>query len=863
MATSFPVVRIHPEANPGKRIPGRKPYFAARLPYERQVQRLEQKITHLTRSLEGLQHGLDVSSDPRAVVPERALVLELAAPLKDFELAAQALGFEWLTSLAPRGDEAANSLDEDEDPDEEDEASSDKPAILYVTMPSLEGLRRLLASYKRFKDNGEPVSGEESLFKLFGFLLDLRTWSARDRIDPAIERYIRKMLEQDPSRPVMVEIDLWYRDDRQRRDKSVMLLREYVQREDGQVLDFVEIAPIRYQGILVELPGAVAAKLAEGLGSLPSLDEIMTIRPQSSYAPEFELAETVAGFEQNTATMPLRNAVAVLLDGYPVEQHAQLKGRLVVREVGLRGSDVPPAHRFHGTAMASLVAHGDLAAGHSPVSRQIVMVPILGPHPGGKESTPAHKLPIGVVRDALEAIVQGRKVDAELKEIVVVNHSLCDTHAPFAGRPSPWAAMLDYYSHAHALLFVVSAGNIFDEFHSAAYADVAELAAASPAEREVAILVALDKALGTRGILSPAESVNALTVGALHSDASAPGVADIDPFPNFAMSNLASAVGPGVNRSIKPDVLAHGGRFAAGHGNKAGGGIHIHATPSVHLGQLVASPSSSGDLNRTRRAAGTSNAAALVTRSCILLGDSLDEAFADEGGWIERPTRAVILKALAVHGCGWGGAGAVLEKAFTPQERYKHAARRRKITSVLGYGASDVERVASGAANRITLLGDGTITSGKLHEFRIPLVDSMLSTREVRRITATLAWTTPIVTTTVDYRGVALQLVDSAGKVAFWDGVSRVVQPASTQMRHGTLIHLVLEGSKEIADVKDGRGIFLGVQALARHASHLQTGVPYALAVTVEMAASQQSRLYLEIRDAVRARTRTRATIRS
>jgi hypothetical protein len=625
----------------------------------------------------------------------------------------------------------------------------------------------------------------------------------------------------------------------------------------------VEIEPIRYQGVLVEVQAGVAARLAEGLGSLPTLDEIMTIRPQSSYAPDFETEEAEPALDLDPLAAPLRKAVAVLLDGYPVEQHALLKGRILVHEVGLRGSEVPPANRFHGTAMASLTVHGDIAGKHVAVARQVVMVPILGPHPSGKESTHARKLPIGVVRDALDSIVKGRSTDEALREIVVVNHSLCDTHAPFAGRPSPWAAMLDYYSHAHALLFIVSAGNIFEEFHSGAYADVAEMNAASPEEREAAILVALDKALGTRGILSPAESVNALTVGALHSDALAPGLAGIDPFPNLTITNLASAVGPGVNRSIKPDVLARGGRFAAGQANNAGGGIHIHAANSVHLGQVVASPSSSGDLMRTRRSAGTSNAAALVTRSCILLADSLDEAFEQEGGWVDRRTRAVMLKALAAHGCGWGDAGKVLEKAFTPQDRYKHAARRRKIASVLGYGAANVDHVAAGAANRITLLGDGSVSSGKLHEYRIPLVDSLLSTPEVRRITATLAWTTPIVTTTVDYRGVALQLVDAKGKVKFWNGVSRVIQPASAHMRHGTLIHMVLEGKNEIADATDGRGIFLGVQAMARHPSHVQTEVPYALAVTVEMAASQQSRLYQEIRDAVRARTRTRATVRS
>lgn len=857
MASSYPMVRLHREVKALKRIPGRKPFFPPKLPYARQVQRLEQKLGELTTALNGLEKGLDVSADPRAVVPERALVMELAAPVGDFALAAQALGFEWLACLAPSEDGAA------EEEDEETESGNVRSGFrtLYVTMPSLEGLRRLLASWKRFKAEQRPVKGEEGLFKLFDYLEDLRTWSAKDRIDPTLARYVRKLLQKDPKRPVLVEVDLWYRSAKERRDSAVETLRTLVEHENGKVHDFVDIEPIRYQGALVELPAAVAARLVEGVEGLPSLDEVMTIRPQAAFEPEFSQQES-APATMEAAGGGLRPALAAILDGYPVDEHQALKGRVVVREVDVRGRDVPPAQRSHGTAMASLVLHGDLGQKEESLTRKLVAVPILGVHPNGKESTPVHRLAIGVVHRALSALVEGRKSDPALASVVAVNHSLCDTNAPFAGRASPWAALLDHYSHEHKLLFVVSAGNIFDPFPAAGFSGIADLGATEQVERQAKILVAFERSLGTRGIFSPAESVNSLTVGAVHMDSATDSGSELDPYPGFAMTNLASAVGPGVNRSIKPDILAPGGRFAAAGSLTADGEVQLHAQTSAKLGQLVAHPSPTGDLRRVIRSAGTSNAAALVTRSCVLLGDALDAVFADEGSWLDRPTRVAILKALATHGCRWGIAGNVLEQSFRPEGARKFEPRRGKISNVLGYGAVDVARVASGAGNRVTLLGDGLIRSDELHEFRLPVPPVLLKTNEVRSITLTLAWTTPIITTTADYRAVALNLVDATGKADFWEGVAKtgLLQPTARRMKRGTLVHVCLEGKKKVRELADERGVFVGVQASARHPDFGQAGIPYALAVTIEMAQSQL--LYQQVRDAVRARGRARVQAR-
>jgi hypothetical protein len=67
-------------------------------------------------------------------------------------------------------------------------------------------------------------------------------------------------------------------------------------------------------------------------------------------------------------------------------------------------------------------------------------------------------------------------------------------------------------------LFIVSAGNITSSFPLETYTDLAAFKAAPAAQREAAIILAIERSKGTRGILSPAESVNNLTVGAIHAE---------------------------------------------------------------------------------------------------------------------------------------------------------------------------------------------------------------------------------------------------------------------------------------------------------------------------------------------------------
>lgn len=791
-------------------------------------------------------------------MPERCLVFELNGAAYRFNVAAQALGLEWLLTEDAEFDADSDEDESDEVTDEDAELDT-KAKLLYLTMPSDAALRELLKYWKKYSKGYDCPDGLTPLWRLFDYLTALRVWSIEDRLDPALARYVNRILSADPGREVTVELDLWYRSEKQRRDQSVEHVKEMLAEVGGTLLDQVDIREIKYQGLLIRVPASVARQMAEGGEGIASLDDIMTIRPQSSFQVSVEEGALTTPASRRREKKDQRAALAAVLDGYPIERHEALADRVRVVEVDVTGEQAPVSARFHGTSMLSLVLNGDLHdEDEAPLNRRIISIPVLAGN-GHQEETPRGKMPIGVIYRALRAITLADPLeDPELANITVINHSICDVISPYVRRASPWAALLDHFSHHNRLLFVLSAGNIFSSVPVPGAMSASHFEDATDTEREAMLIAAMENAKGQRGLLSPAESVNSLTVGALHSDGSpaATGM-HLDPYPTLRMTSLVSALGPGLNRCIKPELIASGGRYAARCTESPEGPVELHPFASVDFGHLVAAPSLTGSLSHYVRTAGTSNAAALVTRASHHIADALDDLYGQDNiDWQGLRTRTPILKVLLVHGCEWGGIGAVLDKAFLPQGQGSHSTRRSAISKFLGFGAANAERVVSGNANRATLLGDDVIKDGTRHNYVLPIPATLLNNKEVRSVTLTMAWTTPTTHTTSDPRAVVLKLCGSDGKSKYWEGVTTgAPQPSSVQAARGTIVHVRHRGDKL---VKNANGkLEICVQAVAKPGFE-QVEVPYALAVTIEIGQRQRTELYNEVRQSVQPRTRVR-----
>ncbi|MBS7776802.1 S8 family peptidase [Acidovorax sp. CCYZU-2555] len=863
----YPVVRVSREPAKLERLPAkRRPIFPKKLPYSVQLERLGRTFEAATQSLVDFTQNAKIAADPRAVIPERALVLEIIGPVDKFDQAVQALGLEWLGSMYPNSSETVNEQDEDDESDSEDE-SVPSAKLFYLTMPSEKGLRTLLAAWNRFTSNKAASTSEETrLWNIFGYLSDFRTWSVKDRIDPSLAKYVVSLLQSRPDEMVTVEVDLWYRSERERRDQALGKLRALANEFDGDFADFIEIPEIHYQGVLLRIPGSVALQMINGEGGLARLDDIMRVRPQSAFDGA-EMGALLNAPSLTKTSLPNTNTqcFAAILDGYPVTQHEALKDRIVVHEVDVTAAQVPVAERRHGTAMASLIVHGDLSTSSEPLDSRVAIIPVLT---GGaqNEGMPRGLLAIGVIYRALKSLVNERGQNTSpLSRVVIVNHSICDTYAPFVRMSSPWASLIDYYSHHHQMLFVVSAGNIKAPIPVIGVGNPQELLDMSPQDRDALLINSFRESSGTRGLLCPAETINSLSVGALHNDGGGLGpITEIDPFQGLEMISLGSALGLGLNRSVKPELTANGGRAALGVSVDSLGKVQVHSSPSKSMGHRVARPGLAGESDRYGLSMGTSDAAALTTRSAVQIASILENVFQkDNERWSERPTRAAILKAMLVHSARWGRVGKMFfDLIKDPNDHHRRASEKNQTTRFVGFGKPDPDFVMNGDQNRITLIADDLIKGNERHIYKLPIPKHMLRTRDLRSITFTLAWTTPILVSSVDYRAITLKLVDARGEQKFWKGVKRGFvqdQPVQTTMERGTVAHLQLTGKTlwQYGRASDAQ-LEIAVQAICKHESNKNVSAPYALAITMEVAQSINTSVYAEIRDHVQARQQQR-----
>ena len=334
---------------------------------------------------------------------------------------------------------------------------------------------------------------------------------------------------------------------------------------------------------------------------------------------------------------------------------------------------------------------------------------------------------------------------ATAPSVAVINLSIGIRDRPFDQALSPLARLLDWLAWHYKVLFVVSAGNHTQRIELSVQTRDLESMSAPEIQRDVVRSVAADAR--HRRLLSPAEAVNALTVAAVHHDASTgnPPPRQRDPYLATGLPSPVNAQGMGYRRAIKPDILASGGRVVMGEQlttRDERARLDIYGG-TLAPGQRVAAPGSTpGDLAAAKYTRGTSNAAAMVSRAAGSLYEVLEELRHDPGGeMIDTVPRAVWVKALIAHGADWGTVAETLRTMFSDGDRARF---REQATRLLGYGAVDTNRVRECTASRVTTLGAGLLKEDQSHVHRFPLAPSLSGWRGHRRLTISLAWLSPV-----------------------------------------------------------------------------------------------------------------------
>jgi hypothetical protein len=449
-------------------------------------------------------------------------------------------------------------------------------------------------------------------------------------------------------------------------------------------------------------------------------------------------------------------------------------------------------------------------------------------------------LAVDVIHAAISRLFEGEAVAPTVRVVVL---AVADAVCQFDRFVSPTARMLDWLQARYEIVVLVAAGNHLGDLELRA-----ELNFDDPQEVQHEILCALQRETGMRRLLSPAESINALTIGAAHADGSSYREDDgrIEPMLSPDLPSVLSAIGGGVRRAVKPDLLLPGGRQLLTRQPGDDGAPHRLSITATRRppGVQVATPRRVGQLDATTYDTGTSPATGLSGYHAGHILDALDDLRERYGGAIAGPEfDAVLVKAALVHAARWGNANVFIEAACDEVA----AGRGREVTArMIGYGLSEPSDVLICDEHRVTVVGAGRLAADQAHSYRFPLPPSLAAVTALRRLTLTLAWLTPINPGHRAYRRAALN-VEPGGLPRQLVERGDVDQYGA---RRGTVQHDVLEGRRAVPYAPD-RAIELVVSCRA-DAGELFGEAPYALIVSLEVAQGIGLRIYEEVREALR-----------
>lgn len=801
------------------------------------AEKLELQVQHasdsLGRLLDQFRSGrATLGQEPPPGLSEQMLVFELAGETGQFEKALHCLsGVRPLTHLFQRRDEAEHG---------------DSPTTsVYVAMTDNTALRALQRAWEVFPGQSLP----EELAPLATLLRGCRNVRAYSHLDwleesGALEDW-RERIDRSEDR-VPFELELAWGDTEADRAEALGEARCRIEELGGQLIgDGVVLAPTQYHGVLGWLPGnqvnSVLAGQVEASRLFPQSVAFYHAVGQHVSSAEVAAAPSSGAVAPLSADVPLGEATVALLDGLPLANHELLAGRLDIDGAEQWEDGYLASLRVHGTAMASVVLHGDLGAPLAPLPRKLHVRPILRPRCNG-EATPADELIVDLVhRAVLELPPQVR----------IVNLSVGLKYQPFHGRTSALAKLLDWLAWSRRLLFVVSAGNVEQELRAPQ--------STTPSTQELDRL-ALDAMMGShrgRRLLAPAEAINALTVGALNTDASDPLAASTRPIvpDSTDVPALYSRFGPGYRRSVKPEILAPGGRQRVLASSAVWRpALSSHQAPGIR----VAAPSDTGDLTKTVYDRGTSHAAARVSRLCADLLELVRSLADDESApWSEDERLELpLVKALAVHTANWSTDSANRFAAWPHARRQK----RERTGWALGYGGVRPRYAVFSTDQRVTLLGGSVFTSkDERHTFSLPMPPALASKAVWRRLTLTAAWLSPTSPGSAEYQTARIAIGKPEG-----DGAGLVKdsskQAESAAARRGTVQHEVYEGAHTFPFI-DGDSLAVVVDCLDFPKRACRTGLPYGLACSLEVREDSGIAVYEQIRQ--RLEQQVRAAVRT
>ena len=819
-------------------------------PIGRQVKRIEPKLDEIQRQF---AERARFQINPSGILPEEVIVLETIGSIDEFFKAVKLIpGMEWL----------AEWDEEDVPPDEDFFKAEEKreellTGRLFLIMTNQDAMNELFSMWRRYKNNTEEKfkRGLNNFRKLFEQLKDIRLWGTKDRLlENRMLEYWKESLAYQENQDVLTEIELWFRKTPNARTQAEMELNALLLQAGGQVVCKSIIPEIQYHCILASLPAKYLQQVIQNSEvQLVQSKNIMFFRPAGQSTVRVGSGESLQPHLKTPVPQKpsITEPIVALLDGVPLQSHELLDGRIILDDPDEFEGKSQASDRNHGTAMASLICHGELDGVIRPLSTPLYIRPILLPdmkdfmNEPRREIIPENVLPVDQVFRSIRRLFETEGTEPPVAPSVkVINLSIGDCSRPFENHMSPLARLLDWLSWKYNILILVSAGNCSEDI--SVPGEKSNFENLNAQERQECVFRSLAERLRNRRILSPAETLNGLTVASSHFDNSTYISANRH---NFFFDNMPSPIntfGLGFRRAVKPEILAPGGRqlYREDLTNTNNFVATLDVTSSAP-GQLVATPSkSAGVLSAKRYTRGTSNSTAMTTRAAALFYENMSAWRTLPGGeTLSEAHIPVLLKAMLIHGAYWREATDYLNAALATTENRSRI--REHLARFLGYGFLDPETSIACNDQRAVLVGTGELEAENAHVFVLPLPESLSGKAIWRRLTITLAWLSPINCEHRGYRRAALWFQPPSSEIQ----ILRREVDSKASMR-GTVQHEVLEGHKAVP-FRKGDTVEIQINCRA-DAGLFEEKSKYALIVTLEVESHTQIPIWREIQSAIR-----------
>jgi hypothetical protein len=477
--------------------------------------------------------------------------------------------------------------------------------------------------------------------------------------------------------------------------------------------------------------------------------------------------------------------------------------------------------------------HGDLNKEVEPLQRPVWLQPLLQAVPFNwavtavEERLPLALLPVQAIRQAVEAVI----AQPNAPRVFVLGVS--DPYQGFQDQLSPLARLLDWLSLRYNLLFLVPAGNVEHPLDLGLTTD--ELYALQGSEHglQIATLRTLLKRSSEQRILSPAEAINVVTVGASHSDQAPLFTADhrIDVLQQATLGSPISRQGPGYLHAVKPDVLFPGGRQLFTDQFYLNTDTTLLAPAQGAFGQIrppglrVAAVSNTGE-PAVSYACGTELATALAGRFTARLLEAWPAT--------DNPPDSVLLKAFLAHTAQRGTEWAWLRKRLEAEAEEPMFAEsdslRNWLNAYLGFGIVNPEVLPSQSSDRVLLVHSGILSPDEALQFSIPLPPEAYQASLQRHMFLTLAWHSPVEPRGGPYRTARLWAEWSARNPL---GLKPMANYGRHNIRRGTLWHETAEANGSV-QLTNHPELEITIHCRAAHRTlPLQELIPFAVCITL------------------------------